>query len=244
VDKGEWTDPSKQPLGAYLDEWLAGLRLAPSTVASYRKNVRLHVKPYIGTVPLATMAAAGTALINAIYRELERGGRRDHKGERTGQPLAARTVRYIHTILSAALAEAVAEHRLAVNPAARGQAADRVAGEGAGDAGLVAGAAGRVPGLGRARRPRAPPAWYLLAHTGMRRGEAFALRWRDVDLDAGTVSVCRSASMIRVAGESAEVTEGDTKSGKPRMVDIDPATVAVLRAPEGPRRAGAAAGPR
>ena len=36
--------------------------------------------------------------------------------------------------------------------------------------------------------------------------------------------------MIRVAGESAEVTEGSTKSGKPRVVDIDPPTVAVLRA--------------
>jgi integrase len=51
-----------------------------------------------------------------------------------------------------------------------------------------------------------------------------------VDLDAGTVSVRRSAGMIRVAGESAEVTEGDTKSGKPRVVDIDAATVTVLRA--------------
>ena len=118
VDKGEWTDPSKQLLGAYLDEWLAGLRLAPSTIASYRKNVRLHIKPYIGTVPLATMAVTGTGRINAMYRELERTGRRDHKGERIGQPLGARTVRYIHTILSAALAEAVAEHRLGVNPAA------------------------------------------------------------------------------------------------------------------------------
>ncbi|HEY0718700.1 MAG TPA: site-specific integrase, partial [Streptosporangiaceae bacterium] len=74
------------------------------------------------------------------------------------------------------------------------------------------------------------PAWHLLAHTGMRRGEALALRWRDVDLDAGTVRVRRSAGMIRNAGEGAEVTEGDTKSGKPRVVDVDPATSAVLRA--------------
>ena len=50
-----------------------------------------------------------------------------------------------------------------------------------------------------------------------------------------TSTRARSASagrpgMIRNAGEGAEVTEGDTKSGKPRVVDLDPATVAVLRA--------------
>jgi integrase len=64
----------------------------------------------------------------------------------------------------------------------------------------------------------------------MRRGEALALRWRDVDLDAGTVSVRRSAGMVRVAGEGAEVHEGDTKSGKPRVVDLDEDAAAVLRA--------------
>jgi integrase len=36
--------------------------------------------------------------------------------------------------------------------------------------------------------------------------------------------------MIRNAGESASVVEGDTKSSKPRLVDLDGPTVAVLRA--------------
>src|SRR5215470_5441179 len=48
ADKGELIDPSRQQLAAYLGGWLDGLRLAPSTVASYRKNVRLHVEPYLG----------------------------------------------------------------------------------------------------------------------------------------------------------------------------------------------------
>lgn len=43
--RGEMVDLSRQPCGDYLDEWLNGLHLAPSTVASYRKNVRLHIKP-------------------------------------------------------------------------------------------------------------------------------------------------------------------------------------------------------
>ena len=64
----------------------------------------------------------------------------------------------------------------------------------------------------------------------MRRGEALALRWRDVDLEAATVRIRRSAGMVRNAGEGAGVVEGDTKSGKPRIVDLDAGTAAVLRA--------------
>jgi len=66
--------------------------------------------------------------------------------------------------------------------------------------------------------------------TGMRRGELLALRWRDMSLDAATITVRYSAGLIRNAGEGAEITEGPTKTNKPRVIDIDPATVAVLRA--------------
>lgn len=60
--------------------------------------------------------------------------------------------------------------------------------------------------------------WHDLANTGNRRGEALSVRWRDHDLEAGTVSVRRSAGMVRNAGEGAEVIEGPAKSGKPRGV--------------------------
>src|ERR1022692_1384195 len=54
--KSEYIDPSKQPLGMWLDEWADGLRLADSTISSYRKNIRLHVQAYpIAQVPLSTL---------------------------------------------------------------------------------------------------------------------------------------------------------------------------------------------
>lgn len=49
-----------------------------------------------------------------MYRQLERGGRADH---RAGEGVSPRPVRYVHTVLSAALAAAVRSHRLAYNPA-------------------------------------------------------------------------------------------------------------------------------
>jgi integrase len=73
-------------------------------------------------------------------------------------------------------------------------------------------------------------AWRALAYTGMRRGELLALRWRDVNLEAGTITVRRSAGVIRNAGEGASIEEGPTKTDRPRVVDLDPGTVAALRA--------------
>ena len=38
IETGEWVEPSKQRLDAYLAEWLQGQRLSPSTLASYRRT--------------------------------------------------------------------------------------------------------------------------------------------------------------------------------------------------------------
>lgn len=37
--------------------------------------------------------------------------------------------------------------------------------------------------------------------TGMWRGELLALRWRDIDLDAGTISVRHSVGVIKHKGQ-------------------------------------------
>ena len=50
------------------------------------------------------------------------------------------------------------------------------------------------------------------------------LRWHDIDLDHGEVSITGSAAVI--AGQRIE---GTTKSGRSRTVSIDPGTVQVLR---------------
>jgi hypothetical protein len=71
----------------------------------------MHVEPYLGSVLLEKLT--GTQ-ITTVYRKLETGGRQDHK---PGTGLSARTVRYCHTILRAALQEAVRQRLIATNPA-------------------------------------------------------------------------------------------------------------------------------
>ncbi len=219
-DKGSFIDPSRLPTGAYLDEWLDGLRLGASTVASYRKNVRLHVKPYIGTVPLASLT---TARIDAMYRELETTGRKDH---REGDGLGPRTTRYVHTILSSALAAAVESSRLARNPAAK---AHPPTAKQAKSPEMRPWTADQLATFLDWSREHSPYhfAWHMLAMTGMRRGEALELRWRDFNPETASIMVRRSAGVIRNKGEGAAVMVGPTKGGAARMVNLDPVTVAM-----------------
>lgn len=221
--RGTHVAPQKTTLGDWLDQWLDSLRLAPSTMASYRKNVRLHIRPKLGAVPLAKLT--GTR-ISAHYRDLERTGRQDHE---SGTGLSARTVRYVHTILKAALKEAVLQGLIATNPADRA-----------------------VPPAAReAKAPEIHPwtasqlsnflawadrhvcadavAYRVLAFTGCRRGEALALRWRDLDMDGGRLSVRRSAGVVKTKGKGEQVIEGPTKTGRQRTVDLDPQTITALR---------------
>jgi integrase len=79
------------------------------------------------------------------------------------------------------------------------------------------------------RDPDLAMGWRLLAATGMRRGEALALRWRDVDLDAGRLQVRRSLGTVKTKGAGEQLTEGPTKTGQARVVDIDADTIACLR---------------
>jgi integrase len=65
----------------------------------------------------------------------------------------------------------------------------------------------------------------LLVHTALRRGEALALQWSDVDLDKGTLRV--RGTLARIDGQLL-VTEPKTAKSK-RFVPISIAAEQLLR---------------
>ncbi|MGK5115782.1 tyrosine-type recombinase/integrase, partial [Geodermatophilus sp. CPCC 205506] len=219
---GDWVEPSKQRLDAYLAEWIQTQRLSPATLSSYRKNIRLHIDPHLGAQSVARLTGSA---VDAWMRRLEASGRADGQGG-----LSARTVRYVFTILRSALGDAVRQGRLAVNPT------DRSTAPSPSEARPPEMQAWTAPELARflrwadAQDPDFAMGWRLLAATGMRRGEALALRWRDVDLDAGRLSVRRSVGVVKDKGAGERLVEGPTKTGRSRVVDLDAGTVAALRA--------------
>jgi integrase len=212
-----WHRPDDGTVRSWLETWLDSLAVAgrkATTIMSYRQKMNHYVYDRIGDIPLVDLDAV---TLDRLYADLlARGGR-------NGGPLSARSVRYTHTILRRALADARRKRLIAVNVAD--------------DA---------TPPSARAALPPEPtvwtaqqldaflratadsyygPLWHFMAMTGVRRSEACGLGWENVDLDAGTVAIRDTLCQFE-----GELVEGDGKTDRARRVlDLDRRTVSVLR---------------
>jgi integrase len=134
--------------------------------------------------------------------------------------LAESTIRSAYTILRAVLDTAVRDGALAANPAAAIRR-PRVTAKEAPHLTPVQVAELLVAADGS----RYAPLFALLAHTGLRRGEALALQWSDVDLAKGVLRV--RGTMSRIDG-ALTVTEPKTAKSK-RFVPISEPAGRLLR---------------
>jgi integrase len=217
LESGTYVTPSKTTLRDFLeDEWLPAVAstLRPSTHASYAGNLRRHVIPAIGATRLQHVTPA---MLNGLYADLTRPRTVDSEDRR---PLAARTIRYVHTIVHRALADAVGWDRIARNPADRATPPRPSAIK---PPPMRTWTAEQLRAfLEHVRSDRLYTLWRLLSTTGMRRGEALGLPWADVDLDAARVSIAETLIGAR------ERSTPKTERGR-RSVALDPETVAALR---------------
>lgn len=215
VDQGTYVEPSKVSLGAFLvQEWLPAKRatLKETTLASYEMHVTKHIVPRIGGIALLSV---GAGHLNAFYAKLLVDGRRNGPGG-----LAPSTVQRVHATLHKALADAVRWGRLALNPADRADPPK----ESTAEMSIWTPEQLRTF-LDSVRTDRLFAAWLMAATTGMRRGELLGLRWSDLDLEGGAVSVLQ----IRTVARYQVLTQTPKTEKGRRTIALDPHTVAALR---------------
>jgi integrase len=221
LEQRTYVAPKRQTVAVFLTEtWLPAIvhTVKPATFESYRRNVRLHVagRP-IGRRQLQDLTPSD---LNALYGQLLAGDEKHRK-------LSTRSVAYIATILHRAFRDAARWQAIVRNPA---EAADPP--RPASRPEMRTWSAVELSTFLRAvARDRLAGGWWLLATTGMRRGEILGLRWSDVDLDAGTLRITRTliTTDAQRKGEPG-MAWGTPKTAKGRRsVALDPATVAAVR---------------
>lgn len=218
---GSWVPPSRQTVSEFLEEWLATVapELRPATLYSYQRNVRLHVVERIGHVPLQSLDAG---ILNRLYADLLQPGSNRARPDRA---LAPRTVAYIATIMKSALTDAVRWGRLVRNPADAANPPKAAAHQRPDMLTWTPTELSRFLELSAENKDRDVALWRFLATTGARRGEALGLRWRDVDLDAGTATV---RVTVIVVAHQIQFGSPKTNAGV-HSIDLDGGTVAALR---------------
>ncbi|MBF4568511.1 site-specific integrase [Plantibacter sp. VKM Ac-2880] len=203
-------------VAAYLASWLDGLQLEHSTVYNYRKLARNHIAPQLGSIRLDKLTPSR---IGQHYRELAQSGRRDARA--FGTPLSANTINKTHVLLGAMLDAAIDDGHLSMNPARRARIVKAPTGKQIRAAApeIVTMRADQLRDFLRWNRDvyedELYTLWLTIAGTGMRRGEALALRWGDVDQTGSRISIRRAVDHTRPG-----VVKG-TKTGSSRAVDID-----------------------
>ncbi len=164
--------PAKETVRSYLDHWLEGVQVAPSTKTRYESLIA-HVSREVGDTPLQKLTPMQ---VQGVYVKMRERG------------LSAKTALNVHRVLRMALTDAVETfHLIPENPASKKLAPRAATYE------------PHPPTPEQTRRiieaAASTPLAALVAvaaYTGARQGELLSLRWEDVDLDGAALSVRKS----------------------------------------------------
>lgn len=174
-----------------------------STYRSYEQVVKGQLVPGLGRVKLAKLRPDH---VRRLYRDMLDKG------------LSTRTVQYAHTLLKRALTQAVHDGLIPRNVAEAVRSPKLQRDE------IQPLNADQVRSLLQAADEagdRLATLYTAAVRTGMRSGEMLALRWSDVDLEAGTVQINRALS-------DGAFTSPKTARSRCRIT-LSPATVVALR---------------
>ena len=195
-------------VGQYLSRWLSDSvrdTVRPTTYARYEQNARRHIIPSLGRLKLKNLSPAH---VRSLYREKLDAG------------LSGRTVQYVHVTLHKALKQAAADGLIPRNAAANVRAPRPQKKEIL----PLTPEQARVL-LESARGDRFEALYVLAVHCGLRQGELLALKWQDLDLEAGTLQVRRTLSFTK---DGPTFNPPKTAKGR-RRISLTTAAVEALR---------------
>lgn len=212
LQKGTYVTPSKQTVRDFLETWIDTVKpeLALTAWTNHREVLENSVMPHIGSIRLAELSPMDLKRWHGVLL--------DH-GRRDGTPLAANSVKLAHRVLHRTLADAVRWNVMPANPASSVRVPK---GEHQQMSVWTSDEARRF--LDSLAEDRLRGLWALAPHTGTRRGELAGLRWSDMDLDEGTLTV----SQQRTTAGSKTVTTTPKARSQRQLLLADP-TVALLR---------------
>jgi integrase len=201
-------DAGMLTLGEYVDKWLShSVRgsVRQRTFERYEQIARVHIKPTLGRIKLKALTPTH---VRGLYRE------------KLDEGLSPRTVQYIHTTLNKALKEAMRDGLIPRNAAYAVKAPRPANTE----------IKPLNPEQARAflevvRGDRFEALYVLAIHCGLREGELLGLKWDDLNLDAGTLSVRRTLSETKEVGRIFELP----KNGKGRSIKLTSGAQEALR---------------
>ncbi|MDO3636014.1 tyrosine-type recombinase/integrase [Mycolicibacterium arseniciresistens] len=222
LEQGAPVKDATRTVGDWLKHWrattLAASDRKESTRALYENLSRRHLEaaPF-GAIRLDKLRPSD---VEALVLAMRAKTRAPAEGsDEPARALSDSTIRQTYTVLRAGLDGAVRDGLLARNPAA----AVRRPGVARTEAKHLD--AGDVSAVLRAAQPsRYHAALVLIAATGLRKGEALALRWDCVDLEDGALRV---AATIGRVGNRLVISEPKTARSR-RTVPLSPAVVAML----------------
>ncbi|MFZ5897878.1 MAG: site-specific integrase [Bacillota bacterium] len=223
--KGFAISPERMTFADFADLWLkdyVNVNLAPKTREGYARIIELHLKPAFGALLLQKMQPFH---LRNYYAQALAGGRKDDHKSR-GPGLSKRSVLHQHRLLHKMLADAVRWELVgrnvadAVDPPRPGAREIAIPTEEE---------AARLLGVGREHPYLGMPVLLALT-TGMRLGEILGLRWQDVDLKKGRLTVYQAAQVTKGEDGRQKVFFKAPKTKKSRRtIDLPEMTVQALK---------------